>query len=88
MLGLQVCHPARALELDLIEGPFQPHGKGGDLLIITLGNLIEVLYENVKWGQCAKITESLDRIWAMLVVDPISAAAPYNKILSQTTASR
>ena len=54
LLGLQVHHPSRALELDLIEGPFQPCGKGGDLLIITLGDLIDVLYENIEGGHCAK----------------------------------
>ena len=53
-LGLQVHHPPRAFELDLIKGPFQPCGKGGDFLIITLGDLIEVLYENIKGGHCAK----------------------------------
>ena len=54
LLGLQVCHPPGALELDLIEGPFHPCGKGGDLLIIILGDLIEDLYDNVKAGHCAK----------------------------------
>ena len=34
LLGLQVCHPSGALELELIEGPFQPHGKGGDLSLL------------------------------------------------------
>ena len=54
LLGLQVHHPPGALELDLFEGPFQLHGKGGDLLIIPLADLIEVLHENIKEGQCAK----------------------------------
>ena len=53
-LHLQVCHPSGALKLDLIEGPFQPHGKGGDLLVITLVDLIEVQHENIKGGHCAK----------------------------------
>ena len=47
LLCIQVCHPPWALELDLIKGPFQAHGKGGDLLIITLTDLLGVLYENV-----------------------------------------
>ena len=54
LLYLQACHPFRALKLDLIEGPFQPHGKEGDLLIITLGDVIEVLHDNVKGGHHAK----------------------------------
>ena len=53
-LGLQVHHPPGALKLDLIVGPFQPHSKGGDLLIITLVDLIEALHENIKGGHCAK----------------------------------
>ena len=36
LLGLHVHHPHGVFELDLIKGPFQPCGKGGDLLIITL----------------------------------------------------
>ena len=27
LLDLQVCHPPEVLELNLVEGPFQPHGK-------------------------------------------------------------
>ena len=33
LLGIQVHHPSGTLELDLIEGPFQPHGKRGDLFV-------------------------------------------------------
>ena len=47
LLGLQAWHSSRALELDLIEGPVQPHVKGGDLSITLLANLIEVLHEKV-----------------------------------------
>ena len=54
LLGLQVCYPPEELELDLIEGPFQPHGKRGDLLMITLGSLVEALHGNVKGGHHAK----------------------------------
>ena len=54
LLHLQVHHPPWALKLDLIEGPFQPCGKEGDLLIITLGDLKEVLYENIKGGHHAR----------------------------------
>ena len=34
--------------LDLVEGPFQPCGKGGDLLMLTLGNLIKLLHQDVE----------------------------------------
>ena len=54
LLGFQVGHPPKALELDLIEGPFQPYGKEGYLLIIPLADLKEVLHENAKGGHCAK----------------------------------
>ena len=48
LFGIQVNHPPRALELDLIEGLFQSHGKEGDLLINPLADLIEVLHEDIK----------------------------------------
>ena len=54
LLGLQVHHPPGALQLDLIEGPFQPHGKGGDYLVIPLADLVKVLHENVEGGHHAK----------------------------------
>ena len=50
LLGLQVNHPPGALELDLIEGPFQCCDKGGYLHVITHGDLIEILHENIKGG--------------------------------------
>ena len=53
LLGLKVHHPPGVLELDLIQGPLQHHGIGGDLTI-PLANLIEVLHENVKGGHHAK----------------------------------
>ena len=55
LLGLQVHHLFRAFELALIEGPFQCHDKGGNLLIIAMADLIEVLPEKVKGGHHAKI---------------------------------
>ena len=91
LLGLQVCHPSGALELDLIEGPFQLGGKGGDLLITPLAGLVEVLLKNIK-TTVPKMTNSLCSILATLAVGPmylaISAVAPFNDqiILSQTTA--
>ena len=54
LLYLQVHHPPGAMKLDLIEGPFQPCGKGGNLLIITLGDLTEVLYDNIEGDHHAK----------------------------------
>ena len=53
LLGLQVHHPPRALELNLIEGPLQPLGKGGNLFITPLANL-KNLHEHIKQGHCAK----------------------------------
>ena len=54
LLVLQVHHPSMALELDLVKDPFQPHDKGGSLLIIPLADFIEVLHDNVKGSHCAK----------------------------------
>ena len=54
LLGLQVPHPPGALELNLIEGPFQCHGKGGNLSVTPLAHLIKILGEDIKWGPCAK----------------------------------
>ena len=54
LLGLQVHHPSGALELDLIKGSLQPHEKGGDLLIISPADLIEILHENIEGDHCAK----------------------------------
>ena len=54
LLYFQVHHPSGALKLDLIESAFQPHGKGGDLLSITLGDRIEVLHKHVEGGYHAK----------------------------------
>ena len=77
----------------MVEGPFQPYGKGGDLFIITLGDLIEVLHENVEGGQCAKNNQMFAQNMGMLVVGTMylamSAATPFNDlmILSWTTAS-
>ena len=39
-LHLSICYPPRALQPDLIKGPFQPCGKGGNLLMVTLCNFI------------------------------------------------
>ena len=50
LLYLLICDSSRALQLDLTEGPFEPHGKRGNLLAVALGDLIEILHENIK--QC------------------------------------
>ena len=54
LLGLQVHYPPWALELNLVKGPFQPHGKGGKLFITTLAHLIIILAEDIKQGHHAK----------------------------------
>ena len=43
-LYLSICYPPRTLQSDLIESPFQPHGKGGNLVMVTLDNLIKSLH--------------------------------------------
>ena len=61
--------------------------------MITLGDLIEVLHENVKSSHHAKINESFHRIWSMVAVVPMylamSTTGPLSNlmILSETTAS-
>ena len=94
LLDLQVHHPHRALQLNLVEGPFQPCGKGGDLLMVTLGNIVEDLHQDVEWCHGAKNgSQFFYKIWIMMLVGPIyqviSTAAPFNDltILSQTTGS-
>ena len=54
LLDIKVHHPPGALESDLIEGPFQPSGKGGDLLIVALCNFIKILHQDVEGGYHAK----------------------------------
>ena len=54
LLDLKVCHPHRALQSDLVEGPLQPCGERGDLLIVALSDLIKVMHQNIKRGHCAK----------------------------------
>ena len=55
LLGLQIHHPSRVLELNLVEDPFQPHGKGGNLFITPMTfQLIKILHEDIKSGHHAK----------------------------------
>ena len=54
LLILKICHSPRALESDLIDSPFQPHSKGGDLLIVALHNFIKTLHQDVEGGYYAK----------------------------------
>ena len=54
LLCLQVHHPSRALVLDTVDCPLQPCGREGDLLIITLGDTIDILHKNIKGGHSAK----------------------------------
>ena len=44
LLHLLICFPPGALHPDLIKGPFQPCGEGGNLLVVTLGNFIKLLH--------------------------------------------
>ena len=44
LLHLSICYPARALQPNLIEVPFHPCGKGGNLLMVTLCNFINILH--------------------------------------------
>ena len=44
LLYLSICYPPGALQTDLNKGPFQPHGKGGNLLIVVLHNFIKILH--------------------------------------------
>ena len=44
LLHLLICYPPGALQPDLIKGPFQPYGRGGDLLMVALHNLIKSLH--------------------------------------------
>ena len=43
-LHLSICYPPTALHPDLIKGSFQPHGKGGNLLMVSLDNFIKILH--------------------------------------------
>ena len=44
LLDLSICYSPGALQPNLIQGPFQPCGKGGDLLMVTLCNFIKNLH--------------------------------------------
>ena len=44
LLHLLICYACGALQPDLSKGPFQPHGKGGDLLMVDLHNFIKILH--------------------------------------------
>ena len=44
LLDLPICYSSGALQPNLIEGPFQPCGKGGDLLLVTLCNFVKILH--------------------------------------------
>ena len=48
LLYLSVCDSSRALQPDLIEGPFEPPWQRREPFCGALGDLIEVLHENVK----------------------------------------
>ena len=54
LLHLLTWHPPRALQLDLIKGPFQPHGKRGNLLMVTLHNFIKILHYDIEWCHSSK----------------------------------
>ena len=44
LLHLLICYSPGALQPNLIEGPFQPCGEGGNLLVVTLCNFIKILH--------------------------------------------
>ena len=48
LLHFSIHDPPRALQPDLVKGPFQPCGKGGNLLMVALGDFIEILHKYVK----------------------------------------
>ena len=92
LLHLSIHDPSGALQPDLVEGTFQPCGKGWNLLMIALYNLVKILHEYIECHYCAK-NNRFCKIWATLVVGPIywaiSAAVHFNEctILFLTTDS-
>ena len=48
LLHLQICHPVLALQHDLVEGIFQPCDKGGNLLMVPLHYLVEILLKDIE----------------------------------------
>ena len=82
LLHLLVCYPPRALQTTLIEGPFQPCGKGGNLLMVTLCNFIKNCIRTSNDTTVPKIMVNFCNIWATLAVVPIyqaiSAASLFN----------
>ena len=50
LLYLSIGYPAGALQPDLVQGPFQPHCKGGNLLMVALCHFVKILYKDVE--QC------------------------------------
>ena len=82
LLHLLIHYPPGALQPDFIEGPFQPHGKGGNLLIVALCHFVKFCIRTLNDVAVPKITINFCRIWATLVVGPmylaISPTAPFN----------
>ena len=87
LLGLQVHHPPKALEVNLVTHPLQPHGKGGNLFITPLAHPIKFCLRTSNEATMPKMTGSLHSVWLMLVVG--LTTVPFNDqiILSQTTTS-
>ena len=71
LLHLLICYPPGALQSNLIKDPFQPHGKGGNLPVVSLHNFIKICHEDIKWYHSAKMTVNFCSMWAMLVVGPM-----------------
>ena len=44
LLGIQFYHPPWALELDLVEGPFQPYEKWGNFPIAPMAHFVDILH--------------------------------------------
>ena len=62
LLYLSVHDSSRALQLDIIQGPFEPCDKGRNLLVVALCDFMEVLHENIKQHYSAK-NNCFWRIW-------------------------
>ena len=48
LLHISICYPPGALQPDLVDGPFQPRGKGVDFLMVPLYHLVKILHKDIE----------------------------------------